>query len=161
MKAAACVSLATLALVPASTQWAVVFLLCTGSTTWGLRYGFFRGVRYPRISLLAHHNRKPGPLLLHTGPTRIFVISATCSQITARYSIPRFAVIGPKVSGVALVYPDSQSAVNSKLDLQHALSSYKRVALHLKKLTGRCQVSRYTKTALPHDCMLSMKVTHE
>lgn len=43
------------------------------------------------------------------------------------------AVIGRKVSGVALVYPDNPSVVSSKLDLRHARSSYKRAAHHSTK----------------------------
>jgi hypothetical protein len=126
---------------------------CIGLTVWGLKYGIFRGVRYPPISRPAHHNRKTGPLPWHSGPTRVFVIYPTCSITTTQYSILRFgrclvfqrkgyrdeqraAVIGPKVSGVALVYPDNQSVVSSKLDLRHALSSYKRADHHSTKLVS-------------------------
>jgi len=152
MQDVACVLLALLALVAASTRLVVVFMLCIGLTAWGLKYGISRGVRYPPILRPAHHSRKTGPLPWHSGPTRVFVISPTCSRTTARYSILRFAVIGPKVSGVVLVYPDNQSVVSSKLDLRHALSSYKRADHHSTKLTGKYRASRYTKILLPHDC---------
>jgi hypothetical protein len=169
MQDVACVPLALLALVAVSTRLVVVFMLCIGLTVWGLKYGIFRGVRYPPISRPAHHNRKTGPLPWHSGPTRVFVIYPTCSITTTQYSILRFgrclvfqrkgyrdeqraAVIGPKVSGVALVYPDNQSVVSSKLDLRHALSSYKRADHHSTKLTGKYQASRYTKIPLLHDC---------
>lgn len=136
---------------------------CIGRTAWGLRYGIFRGVRYPTILQPAHHNHKTGPLPWHSGLTRTFVISPTCSRTTARYLILRFgrcifsvqrkrcrderrtAVIGPKVSGVALVYPDNQSVVSSKLDLRLAHSSYKRADHHSMKL-----VSHPPQLALRH-----------
>lgn len=127
---------------------------CIGITAWGSKYGFFRGVRYPAISQLAHHNRRTGPPPWHFGPTQVFAISPTCFRTTARYLILRFgkyitfcrrkghrdehhtAVIGPKVSGIALVYPDNRSAVNSKLDLRHARSSYRRTVHHSTKLVS-------------------------
>lgn len=159
---------------------------CIGITRWGSKCGISRGVRYPPTSRPVHHNRKTGPLPWHSGPTRICVTSPRCSTATARYSIlrfgecivffrskgcrdePRAAVIGRKVPGAALVYPDNPSVVSRKLDLRHAHSSYKRADHRSIKLvslftlasmwrgtqvteqTGKCRASRYTKIPL-HD----------
>jgi hypothetical protein len=133
----------------------ILGMQCIGRTVSGLKYGSSRGDQYLQISQPVHHNRRTGPHRWHSGLTQVLVIFLLCSWTIVRYSTLHFgeslssfrvrrggadewgaAAIGQRGSGVALVCPDNQSAVNSKLDLRHAQSSYRQAEHHLAKLVS-------------------------